>query len=240
MEIRLAQWWSVGLFSFLVTLAHAEDGGGQRWKSLDGRELYELRQTENSIFFERIPPAQDQIYGESFKGTINKQADRYAGTASASVLQISQGRPTHTCTIQMLIALTLVTPGRIEGNVRPERIDPDCTPDNFSTTMTAPAFAWIPASANDLPLPQAQRRIEASIQFMRRMDSAQQDTQRDTRNRQAQLEQRQRPNQRLRECEAALRQQQIVCSAYAYPGRPFFPSWDACNAAQANVQAVCY
>ena len=238
--MHLAQWLLVGLFSVLATLVQAQEGSGQRWKSLDGRELYELRQTENAISFERIAPAQEQIYGEFFKGTVNKQADRYSGTASASVLQISQGRPTHTCTIQMLIALTVVTPGRLEGNVRPERIDPDCAPDNFSATMTAPAFAWIPATANDVPLPQVQRRIEASLQFMRRMESAQQDTQRETRNRQAQLEQRQRPNQRLRECEAALRQQHIVCSAYAYPGRPFFPSWGACNAAQANVQAVCY
>ena len=240
MGVHLAQWLLIGLLGVFATLAHAQEVGSQRWKTEDGRELYELRPAENALAFERITPTHDQMYGEFFKGTVNKQADRYSGTASAAVLQITQGRPTHTCTIQMSVTLTVVTPGRIEGTVRPERIDPACAPDNFSTTMTAPAFAWIPATADDTPLPQVQRRIEASIQFMQRMESAQQDTQRETRNRQAQLEPRQRPNQRLRECEAALRQQHVFCSAYFYPGRPFLPTWGACNAAQANVQAVCY
>lgn len=242
-----------GMLCIFATLAYAqEDIGGrliadkptlEKWKSEDGQELYELRTTGNAIFFERIAPPQDRMYGEFFRGTLNKEGERYWGTASAVVLQIVQGRATHTCTIQMSVTLSSVTPGRIEGNARPERIDPDCTPNNFSTTMTAPAFAWIPAAEGAVPLPQIQRRIEASRQYQRRMEASALEYQRESQYRQAELEKRQRPNQRLRGCEAALRQQQIFCSAhypYTYPARPYFPPWGPCGEAQNAVRASCY
>ena len=184
------------------------------------------------------------MYGEHFIGTAKKEGDKYLGTASAAVLQLIQGRATHTCTIQMSVTLSAVAPARIAGNIRPERIDPECTPNNFSATMTAPAFAWIRAAENDLPLPQIQRRIEASFQYRRRMEAAEHGYRNETLSRQAELEQRPRPNQRLRGCEAALRQQYIVCLAHYpniyYPGRPYFPSTGSCSAAQATVQASCY
>ena len=242
-----------GLLCVVATVACAHEDLGdrlssdgvvvKRWKSEDGQELYELRTTDSAISFERITPAQDRMYGEFFRGAANQEGGRYSGTAAAAVLQTIQGRHTHTCTIQMAVTLSAVTPARIEGSVRPQHIDPACTPNNFSATMTAPAFAWIPASENDVPLPQIQRRIEASMQSRRRMEAAQQEYQKEARSRQVDLEQRQRPNQRLRGCEAALLHRQIICSAqypYTYSGRPFFPSWGPCNAAQTAVQAACY
>ena len=243
----------IGLLCILATMAYAQEDISGRlisekplpeiWKSVDGQELYELRTTENAISFERIAPPQDRMYGEFFRGAVKKEGDRYVGTASAAVLQIIHGRATHICTIQMSVTLSSVTSGRIDGNARPERIDPDCTPNNFSATMTAPAFAWIPAPESALPLPQIQRRIEASRQYQRRMETSAQEYQREVQNRQADLEQRQRPNQRLRGCEAALRQQHIICSAhypYTYTGRPYFPPWGPCGEAQSAVIAYCY
>jgi hypothetical protein len=249
----LLQLLLLGILSILASMAHArEDIGGraiadepvlQKWKSEDGQELYELRIQENAISFERITPPQDRMYGEYFKGTAGKAGAEYRGSASAAVLQITQGRPTHTCTLQMSLTLATVTPARIIGNVRLQHIDPQCAPNNFSATMTAPAFAWIPAAENDVPLPQIQRRIEVSIQYRRRMEAADQRYQQETLNRQAELELGQRINLRLRGCDAALRQQYVICSAhypYNYPGRTYFPRWGACGDAQTAVMVACY
>ena len=242
-----------GLLCIFAVWAHAQaDINGplvaaepipKKWKSEDGQELYELRATDNTILFERIAPSQDRMYGEFFRGTVKKDGGRYVGTASAAVMQIIQGRATHICTIQMSVTLSSVTPGRIDGNVRPERIDPECAPNNFSATMTAPAFAWIPAAESEVPLPQIQRRIEVSRQYQRRMENSAQDYQRDAQNRQAEGDQRRRPNYRQRGCEAALRQEYVICSAhypYSYPGRPYFPVAGACGDAQSVVRAACY
>ena len=221
----------------------AEEPMLQKWKSQDGQELFELRTTSSTITFERITPPQDRMYAEFFRGTVNKAGDQYEGHASAAVLQVTQGRASHTCTIQMSVTLSSVTPGRIDGKVRPERIDPDCAPNNFSATMTAPAFVWIPAAESDAPLPQIQRRIEASLQYRRRMEAAEQGYRQEARDQQAELEQRQRPNHRQRGCDAALRQQYVVCSAhypYTYPGRPYIQYWGLCGDAQRAVRAACY
>ena len=221
----------------------AEEPVLQKWKSLDGQELYEVRATKSTVHFERVTPVQDRMYGEFFRGAAEQAGDQYVGKASAAVLQVTQGRASHTCTISMSVTLSSVTPTRIEGKVRPERIDPDCAPDNFSSTMTAPAFTWIPAAQSDAPPPQIQRRIEASLQYRRRIEATEQGSRQDARNRQADLEPGQRPNNRLRGCEAALRQQFIVCSAHyphTYPGRPYLQYWGQCGDAQSVVRAACY
>ena len=215
----------------------------RKWKSEDGQELYELQATENSIHFERITPAQDRMYGESFSGAVKKAGPQYEGTAAAAVLQLAQGRATYTCSIQMSVTLTSVTPARIEGKARPERIDPACTPNNFSVTMTGVAFAWVPAAESEVALPQIQRRIEASMKYRRRFESVEQDRQSAAQGKQAELEQQQRPNRRLRGCEAALRQEYVVCSGhypYTYPGRNYFPASGSCTAAQTAVDVSCY
>ena len=251
----------IQILCVLAPVAHArEDNSGraiaeepvlQKWKSEDGEELYELRTQKNAMSFERVMPLQDRMYGEYFRGSANKAGGEYLGTASAAVLQISQGRPTHTCTLEMSVTLSIVTPARIAGNVRPQRIDPHCAPNNFSATMTAPAFAWIPAAENDVPLPQMQRRIEASIQYRRRIEAADERYQQEAQDRQADLELRQRLNLRARGCDAALRQQYVICSAhypyanpyaypYTYPRRSYFPLWGACGDAQTAVLAACY
>ena len=242
-----------GLLCVLATSVHAHDdisgrliaaeSAPKKWKSEDGQELFELRTAGNALFFERITPPQDQIYGEFFRGEVRNEGARYFGTAAAAVLQIAESRATHLCTIQMSVTLSSVTPARIDGNVRPQRIDPDCTPNNFSATMTGRAFGWVPAAQNDVPLPQVQRRIEASRQYRRRMEASAQEYRKEAQNRQADLQQRQRPNHRLRECEAALRQQQLTCSAhypYTYPGRPHLPPLGACSDAQSAVRVACY
>ena len=83
------------------------------------------------------------------------------------------------------------------------------------------------------------------------MEAADQRYQLEAQTRQAELEQRQRLNLRLRECDAALRQQYVFCSAhypytypyaypYAYSGRAYFPLWGACGSAQTAVIAACY
>ena len=148
-----------GLLGLLAAVAgaHAENSGSmtggdsppKRWKSVDGQELYEVRETANSLAFTRITPLADRMFGEFFTGTAYKIDGRFAGAASASVVQMIRGRASHVCTIPMTLTLSSVTDERIEGNVRAERIDPDCMPDNFSATMTAPAFTWIRATDND-------------------------------------------------------------------------------------------
>lgn len=227
------------------TSGHAAAGEAlpARWKSADGQEYFALRVTAGTLQFERVTPDADRMFGEFFTGTVDNAGPPFAGTASAAVLQITNGIPTSTCTIQMSITLSAVTPARIEGRARPARIDPACMPNNFSVTMTALEFAWLPATESDMPPPQIQRRIEASVQYRRRMDAAAYESQLAAQASNAVVAHRHLPNRRLRRCDVALRNLYLFCPApypYAYSGRNYVPAAGSCAAAQIAVDTSCY
>lgn len=191
----------------------------ERWKSLSSGAIFRVKRLLDKLIIEKEIPVEERQYGERITGELSGQDYRtFSGSANGSSYCVSP-EAQRLCPISIHYTLNIISPERIEVTASGPT-GGDCATCAVEQTNTS-HFSWIPASPDD----RTPGWIESQLASVR---SAQ--------------------RQRQAACEAALKQQQIMCSS-SNPYNTSLPfgnssptvlSYQACASARNAVQANCY